>query len=48
MAPLPSPTNNARRSPKRLTIGPIAAPCTAIAQMPTMASVRPTVVASQP
>jgi hypothetical protein len=47
-APQPSPNNSARRSPKRRTIGPIAAPCTAIAQMPTIASVSPTVVASQP
>ena len=47
-APQPSPSISARRSPKRRTIGPIAAPCTTIAQTPTMASVRPTVVVSQP
>jgi len=47
-APQPRPKNSARRSPNRSTIGPIAAPCTAMAQLPTMASVRPTVLMSQP
>ena len=43
IAPQPKPSISARRSPRRRTIGPIAAPCTTIAQMPTIASVAPTV-----